>query len=149
MNRFLYCGIALVLIASAYSLLRPWGRVRGAEQLATQPASGVVTFHGKAVPNATVSLQREDGRVAALGVTDPAGSFKLSTYREHDGAPVGKYRVTVAATRVEYLNADTLAPEPPTGFPSAVPPHLSNPDTSRLQVEVTLDGPNHFGFHIR
>lgn len=69
------------------------------------PVSGVLTCQGKPVSNATVNFtpvadpSRKGGQTGrqALGTTDEAGHFKLTTYENYDGAMVGRHVVTVSA----------------------------------------------------
>jgi hypothetical protein len=87
-----------------------------------QPAQGaVVVFHpaGNTDPNAL----HPQGTVAA------DGSFRLTTYKEHDGAPPGQYDVTVIWTR----------PTQPGGRDdevSLLPVRYQIPATSGLRAQV-------------
>jgi hypothetical protein len=57
---------------------------------------GVVTLDGQPVDGAIVSfLPDEKGGRAASGTTARDGSFRLTTYKQDDGALPGDYRVTV------------------------------------------------------
>jgi hypothetical protein len=58
--------------------------------------NGVVTLDGKPLSDAVVRFIPEDknGR-EATGVTGADGTFRLSTFRSHDGALPGQYKVTV------------------------------------------------------
>ncbi len=75
----------------------------GSNEYETTPVSGVVTCQGKPVANATVNFTPvadgsraagQRGRVA-LGLTDKDGRFTLTTYKDGDGAIIGKHIVTV------------------------------------------------------
>lgn len=114
------------------------------ERQPVQPARGVVMYKNKPVADASVTFQSLDGKIAASGTTDAAGTFVLSTYGAEDGAPVGKYRVLVSADTVEEIEPGVLAPEPEGGFKSRVPTKYSSPDTSDLLFEITEDGKNEF-----
>jgi hypothetical protein len=69
---------------------------------ALAPVKGRVTCNGKPVAEAAVTFapvaasdqDKEPGR-AATGFTDADGYYVLSTHKAHDGALVGKHRVTV------------------------------------------------------
>lgn len=75
----------------------------GSDEYSVVPVRGVVTCQGKPVTNATVNFTpkadqgRPEGRRGrvALGITDNDGRFKLTTYKNDDGAIVGKHTVTV------------------------------------------------------
>jgi hypothetical protein len=64
---------------------------------------GKVTCHGKPVPDAFITFNpvpgsetdREAGK-PATGSTDAEGNYLLSTYKEYDGALIGKHEITVA-----------------------------------------------------
>jgi hypothetical protein len=67
---------------------------------------GTVTLDGQPVEGAMVSFLPENGTGrAATGMTDPDGTFQLTTFQEGDGALPGTYRVIVTRT-------DAI-PEPP------------------------------------
>lgn len=76
---------------------------RGSNEYETTPVSGIVSCQGKPVANATVNFTPlpEAGRPAgqrgrvALGLTDNDGRFTLTTYKDGDGAIVGRHTVTV------------------------------------------------------
>jgi hypothetical protein len=53
-----------------------------------------LTYKGKPVTNAYVDFIPEQGR-PSWGQTDEQGRFKLNYDREHDGAVVGKHKVSV------------------------------------------------------
>jgi hypothetical protein len=67
------------------------------------PVTGRVTFNGKPVGEASITFaplpksegDKEPGK-AATGFTDAEGKYALSTYRNYDGALVGKHQVIVA-----------------------------------------------------
>jgi hypothetical protein len=62
---------------------------------------GRVTFNGKPVSQAMLTFSpaagesvKEPGK-PATGISDEEGNYDLSTFRNHDGALVGKHNVTV------------------------------------------------------
>lgn len=110
------------------------------EKLPVVSAGGTVTYQGKPVADASVSFQHSEGKVSATGKTDAQGKFKLSTYGADDGAPAGKYRVTVAVSGVKEIEPGVLAPIPEGGVQSPIPPKYSNPTESGLDVEVPAAG---------
>lgn len=61
--------------------------------------SGVVLFNQQPLAKARVVLHPMDRHMLPTelpsGVTDAAGRFTLSTYRDGDGAPTGSYRVSI------------------------------------------------------
>jgi hypothetical protein len=65
----------------------------------TFPVRGKAFFEGSPIPGAQVYLQvAEDAKtkgIKAVGIVAADGSFRLSTYRAHDGAAEGEYSVTI------------------------------------------------------
>lgn len=57
--------------------------------------TGTVTREGKPLPGVTVNFLPEAGR-PSWGITDESGRYKLSWDADHDGAEVGRHKVTVA-----------------------------------------------------
>src|SRR5688500_12711484 len=106
--------LGVVIISSAAALIGCGGGSahKGPEKQGTVPASGILTYRGKAVPNATVVFQAIDGKVSSHGSTDGAGTFRLSTYGAQDGAPAGRYKVTVAAGGPQETEPGVLPDEP-------------------------------------
>lgn len=102
------------LFASSWRLTRPASLVLGGILLAgcdepvdpnvraVFPASGKILYRGKPIPDATVCLHPvtpfSDGKPAVVprAEVNKNGEFTFTTYRTHDGAPVGEYCVTVS-----------------------------------------------------
>jgi hypothetical protein len=88
-----------------------------ASRPAVYPVKGRVTFNGRAVSTGTVVFHALDDKLPLLrGEIRADGSFELTTYRPGDGAPGGKYQVTVHAFTpgkgVEGRDADYQPPRP-------------------------------------
>lgn len=70
-------------------------------RLAVSPIHGRVTFNGQGVPRATVIFQPVEEtserakKLRPFGDTDDQGKFDMKTYVRGDGAPPGKYRVSI------------------------------------------------------
>ncbi len=114
----------------------------GEGQLATAPARGEIRIDGKPLANAYVVFTPEKGPCATAH-SDDDGGFVLSTYRDGDGAVVGKHYVTVSAR--ESTN------EPARGAPgltqpgrSLIPVRYNNSATSGLTYNVTAGNENRF-----
>jgi Carboxypeptidase regulatory-like domain len=122
---------------------------RGPEKQATVPATGVLRYRGKPVPNASVTFQALDGKVTSFGRTDAAGSFTLSTYGSQDGIPPGRYKVTAAAGGAREVEPGVLDDEPKGGFRSPIPAKYANPDTTDILVEVKEQGRNDFTLELK
>ncbi len=70
--------------------------VQGKNQLPTLPVSGVVHVDGKPVGPATLRFKSADASSPVVaGSVAADGRFTLMTYRQNDGAPQGKYSVTL------------------------------------------------------
>jgi len=91
-----YSGVfAILALAAASCSKSPEGR------LPVYPASGKVTSGGQPVEGAKVVFYGATpdltgkGTPAPTGVTDASGVFHLRSYDPDDGAPVGKFNVTI------------------------------------------------------
>ena len=101
-------------------------------QRTVYPVSGKVLYEGKPAAGAVVKFYAEEALepkfVAPQAIAGDDGSFRLTTYKAEDGAPAGKYAVTVFWAKRskggdEY---DKLL----------VPPRYLSPETSRLTAVV-------------
>ncbi len=113
---------------------------RGPARMPTVPAGGVVTFRGKPVAKASVVFLHEGGSASAVGTTDAEGRFTLTTYARDDGAPVGKYAMTVATVDTTEVEPGVLAPLPANGGRPGVPATYANAATSGLTCEIPESG---------
>jgi hypothetical protein len=81
----------------------------GKSHEAVYPVKGQVFYKGKAAAGAVVWFHRLDAETPGTGqpatqtpprgVVQEDGSFEMSTYATKDGAPAGRYRVTVRWTK--------------------------------------------------
>jgi hypothetical protein len=97
------------------------------------PVEGQFTWNGKPVEGATVvftpaSWRLDPGTSNPAGLTGPDGRFKLTTYTKDDGAPAGKYRITVVK-KVPSTKGGMFAPNP-------LPEKYAGLNTTPLEVEV-------------
>ncbi len=122
---------------------------QGPEKQATVPATGVLKYRGKPVPDAHVQFQSLDGKVSSHGATDASGSFTLSTYGSQDGLPPGRYKVTAAAGILKEIEPGVLPDEPRGGFKSPIPAKYANPSTTDILVEVKEQGRNDFTIDLK
>jgi predicted phosphodiesterase len=111
------------------------------KQLPTHPAAGVIRLDGRPLAGATVTLhflnpETERYTATADGLTDARGEVKFSTYGKFDGAPAGKYAVTVVKTGRGYYDGEV--PEK-----SQLPARYEAPADSPLRVTVK-PGSNEF-----
>lgn len=115
---------------------KPTFAVRGRVMVDGQPAQdALVAFYA---PDA------KDGKKLtriADALTEADGSYVLSTYKANDGAPAGKYRVTIVQRDAPF-DADGKASK------NRLPALYATPTTSVLTVEVR-DGPAEFNFDLK
>ncbi len=100
--------------------------------IATVPVAGTVTYKGQPLENGQIQFLPVDGPAAVGSIEN--GKFTLSTNAVSNGAPPGKYRVTVFS----YKETPTKFGESTTK--SVVPTKYTNPDTSGLVVDVPPEG---------
>lgn len=97
------------------------------------PVTGTVTIGGKEPDGAIVRLWpvENDSADAArpLGYVQADGSFQLTTYKENDGAPAGRYKVTV-----EWRPKKKSSMEP--DGPDRLKGRYADPKTSKIEVTV-------------
>lgn len=66
------------------------------------PVSGKITIAGQPPQYlGQITFYPTDGRRAAIGIVQPDGTFKLTTFKDGDGAFVGEHRVAIAISRQE------------------------------------------------
>jgi serine/threonine-protein phosphatase CPPED1 len=114
---------------------------------ATYPVHGQALIDGTPATGTMVVFHLIEGEGkkpirAGDALVEADGSFTLSTYTANDGAPVGTYIVTVAATPPYFEEPHRTAPKTP------VPEKYGKPDTSPLRVTVK-EGKNDFTLEIR
>lgn len=126
-------GIALVLAASLSGCTKaksPWEIVH--------PASGILTFGGKPVYGAQVTLFPVDSSVPEsvrpTAVTEADGRFRLSTFADGDGAPKGEYKVSAIWHPVVQSEGGAVRGA------NQLPAKYARPDSSGLTVTVDEGG---------
>jgi hypothetical protein len=106
---------------------------------AVYPTQGqVLDAKNKPAVGALVILHPKDGEAdpnKPRGYVEEDGSFHLTTYREHDGAPEGEYIVTVE------WRTPRKTPFDPEGD-DRLQGRYSNPKTSKLSVKVEKGAEN-------
>lgn len=98
------------------------------------PASGQVTFEGKPVAGAQITLYPTSAEVPDTvrpsATTSEDGSFVLGTYGANDGAPAGDYKAGIVWFKV----VDTGGG--PVRGNNVLPQKYSNPEASGIVVTV-------------
>jgi mannose-6-phosphate isomerase-like protein (cupin superfamily) len=113
------------------------GNEDGKRELAK--VDGIVTLNGEPLAHARVVFSPATGR-PATGVTDQQGRFQLTTFQQHDGAVLGRYRVAIAPLASEDTN-DASDPK------RKVPARYADPATTELACQVA-PGSNTFAFDL-
>lgn len=134
--------VALVLLAGC----------SGSNLPKTYPVTGVVTYNGKPVEGAAVTLipSNDNGRSAG-GETDVNGKFSVKTYLspqdQPEGAVAGEYTITVTKLEKRELPEGMKPEEAIKVFRDMGPPkqllpkQYGSPNTSELKVTITDTAP--------
>jgi len=123
----------------------------------TAPVSGRVTVNGEPVTEGKIIFYPEEGRPGMSEIAED-GTYRLTTFREHDGAVLGIHRVTIKSTRVtgtpaprtfeeELEQARGDEPISAAVVEWIVPQEYARRETTPLERTVTA-GENHFDFEI-
>jgi len=106
--------------------------------------SGTVTSKGKPVPDAVVQFVAQNSP-GAVGRTDAAGQFSLSTLKPGDGAFFGMFQVKIEP----FLpGADPDNPSPPPPPRTDIPKVYRSVATTPLSAEVKRGAKNAFDFEL-
>lgn len=103
-------------------------------RLNVYPVEGKVSFKGAPADGAIVTLHPTQDSLSALrpsGKVASDGSFKITTYLQGDGAPVGSYKLTV-----QLFQLPAKAEESRPGR-NVLPAKYASPKTSGLSLDVT------------
>jgi hypothetical protein len=98
------------------------------------PASGKITFEGKPVDGAELTLTPVAADVPATvrpsAKSGADGSFTLGTYGTDDGAPAGEYKVSAVWFKLVNSGGSMVRGD------NALPAKYANPDTSGISVVI-------------
>ncbi|EAQ78069.1 hypothetical protein [Blastopirellula marina] len=136
-NRFarLACLIVLSLSVSLIASVLGCGAKKGKGTPETAPVYGVVNFRGAPLPEGIVKLHPDNATAhPATGMIQADGSFEVTTYSHHDGAVLGKHKVTVMVQP----HLDGSSPDPPIQVPKA----YHDVSTTPIEVEIMNDSKN-------
>lgn len=130
---------SLVTAVCAVLSVMVFGCGGGGSKMETVPVEGTVSVDGKLLEGpAVLQLTREpeeEGEPTVTGVVSETGSFKLFTYgtrEDPDGAPAGKYTVSLA-TDDEGMSMKTV----PTVKPLTIEISGSGDETVKLEIKLT------------
>ena len=101
----------------------------------TYPVQGKVTYKGEPVPKGTITFQPDQGQPSVADI-QPDGTYRLSTFKEGDGAVAGHHRVFVIANTADPTKIPGSSPgwTPPKDL---VPTKYNKPETSGLKATVS------------
>jgi hypothetical protein len=103
--------------------------------VAVYPVRGMVLYKGNPATGALLVLHPlenvETGGPLPQATVTEDGSFRLSTYVQYDGAPPGKYAVTILWPS-EIVQGEDGTP----AGPDRLKGHYSDPKKTPLQVEI-------------
>lgn len=124
------------LVAGAFMMLSSvgCGKAKAPWEI-VYPAKGTISFNGKPLAGAQITLVSEDKQfpnsVRPTATSKDDGSFEIGTYSHKDGAPQGSYKVLVLHYPV------VGSKENPSAGPNDLPPKYSKVDTTDLTYNVT------------
>ena len=67
----------------------------GGQRVPTHPVTGKVTMNGGPLAGAMIAFAPTEGQPTAIGRSNDAGEYSLTTYDANDGAAKGAFNVTV------------------------------------------------------
>ncbi len=111
-------------------------------RLEVYPVTGKVTVGGRPAEGAEVVLYgatpelKGPGTIPPEGTTDENGAFSLTSYEPNDGAPAGKFHVTIFWPEPIPEGADQEMFQPK----DRLKQKYLNPDASGLTAEVPVGG---------
>lgn len=119
------------------------------------PVTGTVLYQGTPVEGASVTMMNADTSTGGSGLTDAEGRFRLTTFKDGDGAAPGMQQVIIR--KVEIIDrrqpgvdySTTSEPAPPPEERWLIPERYSRYNTSGLKAEVTVGAKNDFTFELQ
>ena len=140
-------------------LVAAWIAIAGCSgdgRLDVTPVRGKVVYKGNGVPQATIiffpvePVNEGHKKLRPFAYADANGEFELKTYVAGDGAPPGKYRVSIIAastggsggSKKDQPASESGATALPTvAIPPGVTKKYANVDTAGIEVTI-VDGDN-------
>jgi hypothetical protein len=142
-KNFIAGQTAWIVMAALLLVATGCGSAQDPDRLPVFPATGKISFKGAVPDGAYVALHSKTNvkapngqEVIPTGQVKSDGTFDLSSYAAHDGAPSGEYKVTI-----EWHKTIKPAGGDPTLGPNLLPPQYSKATTSPLEV-IIATGPN-------
>ena len=109
------------------------------DRLPTYEVTGEVVFsNGTPLKGGWIIFESPEQGLAARGVIDTNGTFRLGTYEQSDGAVAGKQLVAITPATPDGYDPDKGRAHP------IIHRRFTHMNTSGLVFEVTPGGENHF-----
>ncbi len=128
---FLGGGLLVAILLAGCAEQEPWE--------ATQPTVGTITLKGRPLANAELAFFPEDETVPTLvrprAKSTEDGKFTVWTYAQGDGAPLGRYKVTVVHHEVGLSRGTIIAK------PNDLPKKYAKLQTTDILVHVAEGQP--------
>jgi hypothetical protein len=108
-------------------------------RLPTYAVTGKVVFSdGTPLPGGWIIFESPEHKLAARGIIEKDGTYRLGTYEQEDGAVAGRHLVAIVPASPEGFDPDK------TTAPPILDPKYSHMDRSGIEQEVQADGENDF-----
>lgn len=122
--------------------------------------AGSITLDGKPVAGCNIAFHPANGGRPAVGMSDWIGRYELSTHKRGDGAPPGRYQISVnlfrptrPARSKSPTGTDKATPvvesPPPAEMVWLVPKRYSDPATSGLSAEIPECASTEISFELK
>jgi hypothetical protein len=118
----------------------------GDDRLVVSPVRGKVVYQGQGIPSTVILFPVDPqneiaARMRPSGFADAAGEFEVKTYVTGDGAPPGKYRVSIIAPAGRAPKGTKDGPgdgagQATVGVPLSIVKKYANVDTAGIEIEV-------------
>jgi hypothetical protein len=138
-----HVGAVAGLVLAAWAIFSLGFGQGGPKRLAVYPLTGTLVFEGKPAAGAAIVLHPQDPSLSARprAIVDPDGSFAVTTYAPSDGAPAGKYKVTIEWRRpIAGQESGEGNDAPPA---NVLPVKYASPKTTPVRIKV-VEGDNEF-----
>lgn len=128
---------SLRMVVLSTSLCASFAGCRDDGRLPTYQVKGKVLFSdGTPLPGGWIIFESPEHGLAARGVIETDGTYRLGTYEQEDGAVAGRQLVAVTPASPEGFDPDKST------APPILDPKYSHMDTSGVEVEVEPDDEN-------
>jgi len=120
-------------------------------------AGGTVREAGQPLSGAIVVFHSIAGEVGGRAMTDVKGNYRLTTFKDFDGAVEGEYRVTIEKADWVPVNSGNLDAPDAADLGSGSGPvkkvqlsaeKYADPEKSGFTANITPKGPNRFDFDL-